>query len=99
VVLVALGNPVQEEWILNHRQALDASILIGVGALFDFWAGDKPRAPRAIQKMRLEWLYRLALEPRRLLRRYSVDLLVFFAHCHRYRQLPPPTSQPGNPSR
>lgn len=96
VVLVALGNPVQEKWILNHRQSLDASILIGVGALFDFWAGDKPRAPEIIRKLRLEWLYRLTLEPKRLLRRYTVDIFLFFAHCYRYRQLPKTPSQHGS---
>jgi beta-1,4-glucosyltransferase len=88
VILVAMGNPIQEEWILNHRSELDAGVTIGVGALFDFWAGDKPRAPKLVQRLRLEWLYRLALEPRRLLRRYTVDILVFFTHCYRYRQLP-----------
>jgi beta-1,4-glucosyltransferase len=89
VVLVALGNPIQEEWILANRQALDAGIVMGVGALFDFWAGAKTRAPALVRLMRLEWLYRLWLEPRRLLRRYTVDIVRFLAHCHRYR-LPMP---------
>jgi beta-1,4-glucosyltransferase len=86
VVLVALGNPIQEEWILEHRQALDAGIVMGVGALFDFWAGVRPRAPALLRAVRLEWFYRLCLEPRRLLRRYTVDILRFLAHCHRYRE-------------
>jgi beta-1,4-glucosyltransferase len=81
VILVALGNPIQEEWILDHRQSLDAGLVMGVGALFDFWAGDKSRAPKLVQKLHLEWLYRLALEPKRLMRRYTVDILVFFSHC------------------
>jgi beta-1,4-glucosyltransferase len=85
VLLVAFGNPLQEEWILNNRAALDASIITGVGALFDFWAGDKPRAPQLIRKMRLEWFYRLCLEPRRLVRRYTLDMLLFFAECIMYR--------------
>lgn len=85
VVLVALGNPIQEEWILSHRQALDAGIVMGVGALFDFWAGAKSRAPELVRTLRLEWLYRLCLEPRRLARRYTVDIVRFLAHCHRYR--------------
>jgi beta-1,4-glucosyltransferase len=85
VVLVALGNPIQEEWILAHRQALDAGIVMGVGALFDFWAGAKTRAPAMVQSVRLEWLYRLCQEPRRLLRRYTVDIVRFLADCHRYR--------------
>ena len=86
VVLVALGNPLQEEWILNHRDTLDAGVVSGVGALFDFWADAKPRAPRLIQKIRMEWFYRLCLEPRRLMRRYTLDILVFFADCIKYRE-------------
>ena len=85
IVLVALGNPIQEEWILDNRHALDAGVVIGVGALFDFWAGDKSRAPILIQKLRLEWCYRLCLEPKRLLRRYTVDIVRFLLHCHKYR--------------
>lgn len=81
VVLVAMGNPIQEKWILDHRQYLNAGILAGVGALFDFWAGDKPRAPIFVQRMRLEWLYRLCLEPRRLARRYTVDIVKFLRLC------------------
>jgi beta-1,4-glucosyltransferase len=83
VVLVAMGNPLQEQWILDYRTQLDARVLIGVGALFDFLAGDKPRAPRILQRLRLEWLYRLCLEPSRLLRRYTVDIGVFLALCLR----------------
>lgn len=85
ILLVALGNPIQEQWILQHRDTLDVPVVMGVGALFDFWAGNKPRAPRLIQKLRLEWFYRLCLEPRRLLRRYTLDIVRFFLHCHRYR--------------
>ena len=85
ILLVALGNPVQEQWIMQNRQVLNVPLVMGVGALFDFWAGAKPRAPRAIQILRLEWLYRLCLEPRRLLRRYTVDIVRFFLYCHRYR--------------
>ncbi|MDY7576654.1 WecB/TagA/CpsF family glycosyltransferase [Actimicrobium sp. CCI2.3] len=85
VVLVALGNPLQEKWIIEHRDKINASLLIGVGALFDFWSGDKARAPRMVQRLRLEWLYRLFLEPRRLLRRYTIDILVFLRQCYRYR--------------
>jgi len=85
VVLVAMGNPIQERWMLEHRAAVNANILMGVGALFDFWAGDKPRAPKLVQRLRLEWLFRLSLEPRRLLRRYTWDILVFLRMCFKYR--------------
>jgi beta-1,4-glucosyltransferase len=95
VVLVALGNPIQEEWILDNRPALDAGVVIGVGALFDFWAGDKPRAPRLVQRLRLEWFYRLCLEPRRLFRRYTVDIVKFLMHCHKYRYGDPAAVSPA----
>jgi beta-1,4-glucosyltransferase len=89
VVLVALGNPIQEKWILDHRQTLNATILGGVGALFDFWAGNKPRAPVFVQKVRLEWLYRLILEPRRLIRRYTIDIVQFLFYCYKSRERTP----------
>jgi beta-1,4-glucosyltransferase len=95
VVLVALGNPIQEEWILDNRPALDAGVVIGVGALFDFWAGDKARAPLLVQRLRLEWFYRLCLEPRRLFRRYTVDIVKFLMHCHKYRYGDPAAGDPA----
>jgi beta-1,4-glucosyltransferase len=99
VLLVAMGNPLQEAWILKHRDQLEVPIVSGVGALFDFWAGYKPRAPLYIQRMRLEWLYRLCLEPRRLLKRYTVDAVVFFADCIKYRKYlaPAPLQQQTKP--
>ncbi|EJL84271.1 exopolysaccharide biosynthesis protein, WecB/TagA/CpsF family [Herbaspirillum sp. CF444] len=84
VVLVALGNPIQEEWILACRDALNANVVISVGALFDFWSGEKPRAPRLVRRIHLEWLFRLSLEPRRLAQRYTVDIMKFLLLCHRY---------------
>lgn len=81
VVLVALGNPLQERWILDNRARLDAKLLVGVGALFDFLVGDVARAPEWVRRLRLEWLYRLSLEPRRLMRRYTVDIARFLALC------------------
>jgi beta-1,4-glucosyltransferase len=81
VVLVALGNPLQEQWVLAHRGRLQARLLIGVGALLDFLAGDVPRAPRSVRRMHLEWAYRLSLEPTRLMRRYTLDLVLFLARC------------------
>ncbi len=85
VVLVAMGNPIQERWILAHQDALDANVLVGVGALFDFWSGGKRRAPAFVQRIHMEWFYRLLQEPRRLLRRYTWDILVFLRECARYR--------------
>jgi N-acetylglucosaminyldiphosphoundecaprenol N-acetyl-beta-D-mannosaminyltransferase len=56
----------------EHRAGLDAPVLIGVGAAFDFHSGRKRQAPRWIQPLGLEWAYRLAVEPRRLWRRYLI---------------------------
>jgi beta-1,4-glucosyltransferase len=85
VVLVALGNPMQEKWIFSQIDQIDSSLIMGVGALFDFWSGDKVRAPLLIQKLKLEWLFRLAQEPRRLTKRYTIDIGVFLYHCFKYR--------------
>jgi len=87
IILVAMGNPAQEKWILENRHQLDAPVLVGVGALLDFLAGDKPRAPNLVRKLRLEWFYRLCLEPTRLMRRYTIDILVFLTLCLRTEKL------------
>jgi len=72
LLLVALGAPKQELWIDRHRQALGPVVAIAVGASLDFLGGHVRRAPRWISRVGLEWLYRLAREPRRLWRRYLV---------------------------
>lgn len=81
IILVAMGNPMQEEWIIQNCEAIDAKLFVGVGALFDFWSGGKSRAPDLFRKIRLEWLYRLFLEPRRLFRRYTLDIIIFLYKC------------------
>jgi N-acetylglucosaminyldiphosphoundecaprenol N-acetyl-beta-D-mannosaminyltransferase len=73
VVLVGLGSPKQEMWIHRHREVLRPAVLLGVGAALDFLAGQVRRAPAWISRAGLEWAFRLALEPRRLSRRYLVD--------------------------
>jgi N-acetylglucosaminyldiphosphoundecaprenol N-acetyl-beta-D-mannosaminyltransferase len=70
VVWCALGAPKQELWMREHRSRLAPAVLLGVGAAFDFLAGAKPRAPERMQTLGLEWLHRLASEPRRLTGRY-----------------------------
>jgi N-acetylglucosaminyldiphosphoundecaprenol N-acetyl-beta-D-mannosaminyltransferase len=70
VVWVGIGVPRQEKWMAALRPYLDAPVLIGVGAAFDFLAGLVPQAPPWMQRAGLEWAYRLAHEPRRLWRRY-----------------------------
>lgn len=86
IVLVAMGNPIQEAWIHANMGALDARLFIGVDALFDFLSGTARRAPRWVQQIRCEWLFRLSLEPKRLMRRYTLDIVTFLALCLRDRQ-------------
>ena len=70
VVWVGIGVPKQEKWMAQMRPLVDAPLLIGVGAAFDFHAGLVPQAPNWLQEAGLEWAYRLMHEPRRLWRRY-----------------------------
>ncbi len=71
VVWVGIGVPKQEKWMAKMRERLNAPVLVGVGAAFDFHAGLVPQAPSWMQAAGLEWAYRLAHEPRRLWRRYT----------------------------
>lgn len=70
VLWVGLGMPKQELWMHEIRAELPGVAVVGVGAAFDFLAGVKPQAPPWMQRAGLEWLFRLATEPRRLWRRY-----------------------------
>lgn len=76
VVFVGLGCPKQEKWMAAHRERIHA-VMVGVGAAFDYHAGTQRRAPVWMQDHGLEWLYRLAAEPRRLMRRYLVTNTLF----------------------
>ena len=71
VVWVGIGVPKQEKWMAAMRGRLDAPVLVGVGAAFDFHAGLIPQAPPWMQRRGLEWLFRLAQEPGRLWKRYA----------------------------
>jgi N-acetylglucosaminyldiphosphoundecaprenol N-acetyl-beta-D-mannosaminyltransferase len=70
VVWVGLGVPLQEKWMAAMRNRLDAPVLVGVGAAFDFHSGLVRQAPERLQRLGLEWAFRLGQEPRRLWRRY-----------------------------
>lgn len=78
ICFVALGSPKQELWMCDHYLDAGAMIYMGVGATFDFLSGRVRRAPAIVQKTGFEWLWRVAMEPRRLWRRYFVEDLVFF---------------------
>jgi len=86
VLLVAFGAPRQEKWIFEHKDKIDSNLLMGVGGLFDFYSGDKKRAPMWMRNSGLEWLYRLYLEPGRLWRRYIVGNPLFVYRVFRWKR-------------
>ena len=75
-VFVALGCPKQEKWMAEHKGKVN-SCMIGLGGALEVYAGVKDRAPLWMQKYSLEWLYRLAQDPRRLWKRYFVTNSLF----------------------
>ncbi len=77
ILVVGLGNPKQELWINQNREQLEVPVALAVGATIDFLAGEQKRAPPWIQSIRLEWLHRLATNPRRLAKRYALDAIYF----------------------
>ncbi len=85
VLLVAMGVPRQELWIGGKLRSSHCTMPIGVGALFDFLSGSIPRAPALLRFLRLEWLFRLALEPGRLWRRYLIGNPLFLWRVLRQR--------------
>lgn len=70
VLWIGISSPKQEQWMADHLGKINAPVMIGVGAAFDFLSGNKRQAPRFIQRSGLEWIYRLVQEPRRLWGRY-----------------------------
>ncbi|MGN6374276.1 MAG: WecB/TagA/CpsF family glycosyltransferase, partial [Sphingomonas sp.] len=78
VLIVGMGNPLQERWILANADRLEVPLTMAVGALFEWLTGAKHRAPKWVRNMRMEWVHRLASEPRRLAKRYSVGIVQFF---------------------
>jgi N-acetylglucosaminyldiphosphoundecaprenol N-acetyl-beta-D-mannosaminyltransferase len=78
VLFVGLGSPKQELWIHQHHRQYDVPVSVGIGGTFEFVSGMVPRAPRVMQKVGLEWFWRLAAEPRRMYRRYLIEDPGFF---------------------
>jgi N-acetylglucosaminyldiphosphoundecaprenol N-acetyl-beta-D-mannosaminyltransferase len=74
VLLVGFGMPAQEHWIARHRESIRAAVVFSVGAAIDYAAGKVARGPRFLTQYGFEWLARLAIEPRRLWRRYLIGL-------------------------
>lgn len=84
-IWVGLGAPKQEEWMYAHRGKLCA-VAVGVGAGFDYLAGHIKRAPRFMQRLCLEWLYRLLQDPRRLWKRYVTTNAKFVWYLFKERR-------------
>lgn len=79
VVLVGVGAPKQEKWIMKYKNSMPGvKLWMALGATIDFEAGNIKRAPKIFQKLALEWLYRMYCEPKRMFKRYFCDDLVFF---------------------
>jgi N-acetylglucosaminyldiphosphoundecaprenol N-acetyl-beta-D-mannosaminyltransferase len=72
ILLVGFGMPIQERWLMENWDRLEVNVALPVGALFDYLAGEIPRAPHWMTDHGLEWLGRLIVEPRRLWRRYLI---------------------------
>jgi exopolysaccharide biosynthesis WecB/TagA/CpsF family protein len=80
-----MGVPIQEKLIDRWIPALPVRLAIGVGAFLDFYSGAVPRAPLWVRRRRMEWLFRLVREPRRLWRRYLVGNMTFLLRLLRFR--------------
>lgn len=77
VLWVSLGCPKQEKWILENKERLNVPVSAGIGAAFDFLSGNIRRAPKIIQRLRLEWFFRFLQEPSRLWERYFIGGFMF----------------------
>jgi N-acetylglucosaminyldiphosphoundecaprenol N-acetyl-beta-D-mannosaminyltransferase len=109
VLLVAMGAPLQEEWVATYGKATGARVAIGVGGLFDFYGGRIVRAPLWLRELGMEWIWRLLQEPGRMWRRYLVGNFFFMGAVLLQRLLGSadlvltapvePAPQPGAPRR
>ena len=85
VLLVGMGNPLQEQWIRQWLPRLDAGLCLGIGGLFDYWAGNVSRAPRWLRWVGHEWSWRLLQQPRLKAGRYLFGNPLFMARAVRER--------------
>ena len=85
ILLVALGVPAQEKWIAEHCDELPCRLMIGVSGLFDFYSGKIKRAPVWLREMGLEWIFRLIMDPKKKLQRYTFGNSSFLIHVLRWK--------------
>jgi N-acetylglucosaminyldiphosphoundecaprenol N-acetyl-beta-D-mannosaminyltransferase len=86
VLLVGMGNPLQEQWIDRNLPRLDVPVCMGIGGLFDYWAGNVSRAPNWLRRCGHEWLWRLYQQPALKARRYLIGNPLFLARVLRERR-------------
>jgi N-acetylglucosaminyldiphosphoundecaprenol N-acetyl-beta-D-mannosaminyltransferase len=86
ILVVGLGMPLEQRWILDNHARVDARVFWNGGAAFQYWAGVIPRCPRWMAEHGLEWLFRLLLEPRRMGKRYLWGNAVFLAKVWQERR-------------
>ncbi len=84
LLLVALGNPLQEKWIIKNHPSLNVGVACGIGALLDFLSDTVTRAPAWMRASRMEWLYRLCIEPKRMAKRYVLGNPLFVIRSFYY---------------
>jgi exopolysaccharide biosynthesis WecB/TagA/CpsF family protein len=97
LLMVGMGNPLQETWLAEHLERTGVSVGIGVGAFFDFFSGEVPRAPSWMKRGGIEWVYRLAQEPGRMWRRYLLGNPLFLGRVVRERILARDRTKPAQP--
>lgn len=87
ILMVGMGVPQQEKWITDYYEQLNVKVVVAIGAYLDFVAEYVKRAPKWMRQIRMEWFYRLLVEPRRLWRRYLIGNFMFFIHIIKNRIL------------
>lgn len=87
ILAVAFGAPRQERWIARNLPHLNVRLAIGVGGALDYISGEKPRAPIWLQKVGLEWLFRLIKEPSRLKRQLSLPYFSYLVFKEKFRKI------------
>ena len=86
ILLIGMGVPIQEKWAYDNRNQLNCKMIINGGAIIDFLSENIKRAPLFMRKLKLEWLYRLIQEPKRLWKRYLLGNIIFFLNLIRSRK-------------
>lgn len=85
ILVVGLGTPKQEEWIVKHKSKLMVNVIIAVGDGIKVFAGNKRRGPKILQKLGLEWFVRFIFEPKRLWKRYFIGIPLFIFRVIKFK--------------